>query len=256
VGFPQAAGRLHNANVVPTGTPVRAVFQPRDAVECRVALGLDPARPVLLVMGGSQGAAGINELVAGSLPLLVGRLPQLQLIHLCGPADVTKARSACVSCGIRGVVHAFFGGMELALGAATVAVSRAGASSLAELAAMRVPSILIPYPSATDNHQFHNARAFEQVGAARLMEQSGATPEALVGLLAELVERPSRREAMQVALAGCHAPAAADQIAEHILRAVFQQAGGCVDRVESPGKPGRPGEPGRCGAERQRVSIA
>ena len=61
--------------------------------------------------------------------------------------------------------------MDLALGAANVAISRAGASSLAEIAAMRLPSLLIPFPAAADNHQFHNARAFETTGAARLLEQ-------------------------------------------------------------------------------------
>ena len=85
VGFPTAAVRLHNRNVTVTGTPVRPGFEAREAGTCRVALGLDPARPVLLVMGGSQGASGINELVLQSLPLLASRMPDLQWFHLTGP---------------------------------------------------------------------------------------------------------------------------------------------------------------------------
>jgi hypothetical protein len=118
--------------------------------------------------------------------------------------------------------------MEVALGAATVAVSRAGASSLAELAAMRVPAVLVPYPAATDNHQFHNARAFEATGAARLLEQQSATPETLVQLLLDLVEKPAVRGKIQTALAQWHAPHAAEQIAEAMLEPAGAGAGkGC-----------------------------
>src|SRR5215468_9980863 len=70
VGFPSTATLLHNRNVTVTGTPVRPQFQPGDAEACRAALGFDPARPLVLVMGGSQGASGINELVVLALPLL------------------------------------------------------------------------------------------------------------------------------------------------------------------------------------------
>ena len=114
------------------------------------------------------------------------------------------------------------------MGAATVAVSRAGASSLAELAAMRVPAVLVPYPAATDNHQFHNARAFEATGAARLLEQQSATPETLVQLLLDVVEKPAVHEKMQDALAQWHAPHAAEQIAEAMLAPAGAGAGeGC-----------------------------
>ena len=121
---------------------------------------------------------------------------------------------------LKAVVHPFFAGMELALGAATVAVCRAGASSLAELAAMRVPAVLVPYPAATDNHQFFNARAFEATGAARLLEQKTATPEMLVQLLSDLIEKPAVRERMQSALVQWHAPHAAEQIADAMLAAL------------------------------------
>jgi UDP-N-acetylglucosamine--N-acetylmuramyl-(pentapeptide) pyrophosphoryl-undecaprenol N-acetylglucosamine transferase len=228
VGFPTAAGRLHNPNVTVTGTPVRPQFHTRAAADCRAEIGFDPARPVLLVMGGSQGASGINELVLQSLPLLARRAPEWQWFHLTGPGDAAKVSRAYTALKLRAVVHPFFAGMELALGAATVAVSRAGASSLAELAAMRVPAVLVPYPAATDNHQFHNARAFEASGAARLLEQPNATPETLVQLLLDMVEKPAVREKMQTALAQWHAPHAAELIAEAMLAPAGAGAGeGC-----------------------------
>jgi len=110
--------------------------------------------------------------------------------------------------------------MDLALGAATVSVSRSGASSLAEIAAMRLPSLLVPYPTAADNHQFINARAFEKTGAAKLLEQKNSTPEKVAALLRELVEDSTLREKMQSALVQWHAPTAAGQIAENILQAI------------------------------------
>ena len=114
--------------------------------------------------------------------------------------------------------------MDLALGAATVAVSRAGASSLAEIAAMRLPTLLVPFPAAADNHQFHNARAFETTGAARLLEQKNATPERVAAILRELVENEAARMSMQTALAQWHAPKAAEQIAENILSACWSSS--------------------------------
>ena len=240
VGFPSAPRRLHTRQVTVSGTPVRSQFQPRSAADCRAALGLDPARPVVLVMGGSQGAAGINSLVAKSLPLLRGDSRRWQWFHLAGGDQVDATRRAYADASVDAVVHPFFAAMELALGAATVAISRAGASSLAELAALRVPAVLIPYPTATDNHQWHNAHAFESVGAARLLEQKTATPEKLIACLDELVTGNQARERMKTALAPWHTPGAASDIAEAILDACARRAalrGG----VSAP-KVGPPGE--------------
>src|SRR2546426_12656751 len=160
-------------------------------------------------MGGSQGDSAINELVIQSLPFFSRLAPTVQWLHLTGQNDIAKVREAYKGAGLRACVHSFFAEMELALGAASVAVSRAGASSLAELAAMRVPAVLIPYPLATDNHQLYNARAFEQTGAACLLEQKLATPEALMEQLAQLIENTGEREKMQQALAQWHSPRAA-----------------------------------------------
>jgi UDP-N-acetylglucosamine--N-acetylmuramyl-(pentapeptide) pyrophosphoryl-undecaprenol N-acetylglucosamine transferase len=226
VGFPQAARRLHNSSVVLTGTPVRPGFLAMDAPSCRVALGLEPARPVLLVMGGSQGASAINELLIRSLPLLLTHLPELQYIHLTGSADADQVRSAYTAHRCRAVVRPFLTEMEYALGAASVAVSRAGASSLAEFAAMQVPAILIPYPHAADNHQLHNARAWVGTHAARMLEQSQAHPERLVPLVTELVLDQNAATEMRTALRQWHTPRAAQHIAERMLTACGLPADG------------------------------
>ena len=221
VGFGEAAPRLHARSAKITGTPVRAEFKPADAAACRQALGLDPKRPVLLVTGGSQGASGLNQLVIEALPLLAKKLPELQLFHLAGPSDADKVGKVAQAAGIKAVVHPFYAKMHLALGAASVAVSRAGASSLAELAAMRVPAILVPYPAATDNHQHYNALAFEKTGAACLLEQERATPELLASKVTELVRNTSAAANMREALDKWHAPRAAEQIAESMMRLII-----------------------------------
>jgi UDP-N-acetylglucosamine--N-acetylmuramyl-(pentapeptide) pyrophosphoryl-undecaprenol N-acetylglucosamine transferase len=113
--------------------------------------------------------------------------------------------------------------MDLALGAATACVSRSGASSLAEIAAMRLPSALVPLPTSADGHQLTNALAFEKTGAAKLLEQN-STPEKVAAILAELVGDEAVRSKMQSALAQWHAPGAAAVIAENILAAINQKA--------------------------------
>jgi UDP-N-acetylglucosamine--N-acetylmuramyl-(pentapeptide) pyrophosphoryl-undecaprenol N-acetylglucosamine transferase len=224
VGFPQASAKLHTRNAVVTGTPVRPKFQPRHPGPCRVALGLEADRPTILVMGGSQGASGINDLIIKALPFFAKRDPQPQFFHLSGPADVEKVRQAYAEKNLRAVVHGFFGEMELALGAATVTVSRSGASSLAEIAAVRVPSVLIPFPAATDNHQFFNATAFRETGAAQLLDQKSTAPEIAAPVILNLIANATAREQMQSALGKWHAPQAAEQIAETMLKLIAHGA--------------------------------
>jgi len=220
VGFPAAARRLRCDTVQVTGTPVRPQFHAMDSAACRVAFGLDPRRPVLLVVGGSQGARAVNQLMSQSLPLFSTELPDLQILHLTGPTDFDRLRPAYATLKLKAVVRPFLTEMELALGAATVAVSRAGASSLAELAMMRVPAVLIPFPEAADNHQFYNAWALVESGAARMLEQEKATPEILVDMLRGLIEKPEQSAAMKAALAKWHQPHAAALIARPILQAI------------------------------------
>jgi UDP-N-acetylglucosamine--N-acetylmuramyl-(pentapeptide) pyrophosphoryl-undecaprenol N-acetylglucosamine transferase len=220
VGFPEAAARLRTRKVSVTGTPVRPQFQPRNPAECRVALGLDPNRPTILVMGGSQGASGLNEMVLSALSLLADH--KWQWLHLTGANDFEKVKAGYAARGLKAIVKPFLAEMDMALGAATISVSRSGASSLAEIAAMRLPSLLVPYPKAADNHQFFNARAFETTGAARVLEQKDSMPEKVAELLHELVEDSAARVKIQIALAQWHAPKAAEQIAGIILEAIAQ----------------------------------
>lgn len=245
IGFPAAAARLHTRNVTVTGTPVRSQIHPRDAAHSRAALGLDPDRPVIVVMGGSQGARGVNDLVLAALPMLAEALPATQWFHLTGPADIGSVQRTYADLHLQAKVHAFFSDMELVLAAATVAISRAGASSLAEFAALRLPAILIPFPFATDDHQTSNARAFAATGAALLLEQGTATPQSLAHLVGDLVADTVVRHEMRSALAQWHSPRAAEEIADALLHTVGAEPSpvqvprkdGSVNRKGQNGKP-------------------
>ena len=221
VGFPDATGRLGAKEVVVSGTPVRAEFQPADPALCRARLGLDPHRPTILVMGGSQGASGVNRMILSVLPRLSNR--PWQWLHLTGTADFEAVKAAYAGYGGKFLVKPFLAEMELALGAATVAVSRSGASSLAEIAAMRLPALLIPYPTAADNHQFYNALAFVRTGAAQMLEQKDSTPERCLARLEDLVDNEQTRAGLRSGLFQWHSPRAAEVIADGIMQALLRK---------------------------------
>jgi UDP-N-acetylglucosamine--N-acetylmuramyl-(pentapeptide) pyrophosphoryl-undecaprenol N-acetylglucosamine transferase len=216
VFFPETSKRLRLEEITITGMPVRSQFQPLAPASCRMALGLDSRRPVVLVMGGSQGAQGINDLMIETLPLLA-EAPDYQYLHLTGVNDVERVRAAYRELKLKAIVRPFLTEMELALGAASMAISRSGASSLAELAAMRLPAVLVPYPAAVDNHQYYNALAFVNSGAARMLEQKTATPQALKNLIVELAGHDTTRNEMAVALAKWHYPNSAALVAKRMF---------------------------------------
>jgi UDP-N-acetylglucosamine--N-acetylmuramyl-(pentapeptide) pyrophosphoryl-undecaprenol N-acetylglucosamine transferase len=218
VGFSEAGNQLKTRRITVTGTPVREQFQSVITETCRRVMGLQPDRPTLLIMGGSQGARGVNELAMSALPALREQRSDLQFLWLAGNQDVARVREFCRAGGHPVVVRKFLPEMELAYGAATVAVARSGASTLSELAAMRVPSILIPLPGSADNHQHHNALNFEQTGAARLLKQGTATPEKFGDWVDGLIADEAARAAMQVALEQWHHRDAAAVIASNILQ--------------------------------------
>lgn len=217
LGFEAAQHALPTLPVTLTGTPVRAEFQARDRARAWAGLNLTPNRPLLLVMGGSQGASGINRCVVDSLDLLARQCPLLQYVHLTGEQDCESVRAAYASRNLSAIVEPFSARMPNLMAAATSAISRSGASSLAELAAMRLPSILIPYPAATDNHQVLNGQNYANTGAAIMIEQHKARPAELVQLITRLTFDDSIRSSMQKALENWHAPGAAARIAGAIL---------------------------------------
>jgi UDP-N-acetylglucosamine--N-acetylmuramyl-(pentapeptide) pyrophosphoryl-undecaprenol N-acetylglucosamine transferase len=189
----------HPERGVVTGNPVREAVLQADAARGRAAFGLDPGATVVLVFGGSRGAQHLNEtLVRIARELLV--VPSLQVLHVAGRIEAASvADRIAVEIGAdnsRYRVVDYIDAMGDAIAAADVVVSRAGATSIAELTAIGRAAILVPYPYATDDHQTLNAKAMEAGGGAVAVSDSELDGDVLMRTLIGLVQDAERREEM------------------------------------------------------------
>jgi UDP-N-acetylglucosamine--N-acetylmuramyl-(pentapeptide) pyrophosphoryl-undecaprenol N-acetylglucosamine transferase len=196
LGFKECAPFFPKAHTEVTGTPIRTELKPLDRQVARQRLGLRTDLPTLLVMGGSQGASGINQAIIKSLPFLHGA--PLQVIHLSGVRDERLVADNYGREKIPAYISAFHHRMEEVYSAADLLVARAGAASLAEFAAFSLPSILIPFPYAADDHQTRNAEIYARAQAAVLVKESEITGELLARKIRELIESPERIRNMSV----------------------------------------------------------
>lgn len=214
LGFADCAEYFPGREVRVTGTPIRGelVADVPAKARARRVLGLDPDAPVVLVMGGSQGAAGINTSLAGAAGHLRGG--GLQIVHLSGERDAARLEKAYRDAGLSAVVLPFCDRMQDVYAAADLAVSRSGAASLTELAWFGLPSVLIPYPYAAEDHQTANARIFERAGAARLVPESEASGASLAALLKSLIAPGASLELMAAAAKSLAPHDAAKRVAD------------------------------------------
>lgn len=199
---PVVTGRLRLAEVV--GPPIRReAVASLDAAGCRQAIGLRPELPVLLVTGASQGSTSINRLMPRWLRRDAGLLADWQVLHLTGGGEEELLRQAYADAGVEAKVVAFQHPMALAWGAASLAISRAGASSVAEIHANAVPSVLVPYPHHRDRHQWLNAAPLVEMGGAVVAEDR-IDPDANLATIADaaawLLQDASRRRRMSEVL--------------------------------------------------------
>jgi UDP-N-acetylglucosamine--N-acetylmuramyl-(pentapeptide) pyrophosphoryl-undecaprenol N-acetylglucosamine transferase len=202
LGFEECAQYFPKKETRVTGTPVRSALRTaaKESKEDPLAFfGLKPGRPVLLVVGGSQGAQGLNRAVTQSLAELDAL--GIQILHITGPSDYQEVRDAYQGkpIALRSHVAAFCHRMELAYRAADIALARSGASTLAELAFFGVPSILVPFPFAADDHQTKNALIFAEAGAALQVAQNDLSSEKLTDVVRDLLKNGKKREAMKKA---------------------------------------------------------
>ncbi|MEI8234467.1 MAG: undecaprenyldiphospho-muramoylpentapeptide beta-N-acetylglucosaminyltransferase [Verrucomicrobiota bacterium] len=217
LGFAECQRYFPRAHCEVTGTPIRRSLSrrlPRE--EALAAFGLQPGTPTLLIMGGSQGAHGINE--AARAAASGGGLAGIQVIHLTGAGGAPAMEQAYRAAGVRAHVAPFCHQMEAAYSAADLAVARSGAASLSELSHFALPSLLIPYPAAAENHQQFNAEIFARAGAAALLKESQTTGEALASAIRKLIQDPARLQIMAKACGSLAPRDAAICVADTIER--------------------------------------
>jgi len=206
-----------------TGNPVRprilAVATDREALSATAfaELGLEAGRRTVVVFGGSLGALHLDRATVGAARLLSGR-GDLQILLIAGEEHVEAVRRGLPERSALLVrLLGYLDRMELAYAAADLVVSRAGATTVAELAACGLPAILVPYPYATANHQEANARALQRAGGASLLLDDQLDADALVTRLLGLVDHDERLAAMGERSAAFGTPDAARRVADLVL---------------------------------------
>jgi UDP-N-acetylglucosamine--N-acetylmuramyl-(pentapeptide) pyrophosphoryl-undecaprenol N-acetylglucosamine transferase len=211
VTFPRAAEYLSGAETV--GMPTRAEFFGASREEALRGLGLEP--PVVVIFGGSGGALKLNlaavEAFRGGTPYTV--------VQVAGRRDYGRLSTE----NPRHVILEYADDIWRHLAAADVVVSRAGAGSLFDIAAVGRAAVLVPFPFATGDHQLHNARYFTERGAAELMMDSQVTAGSLRRRVEDLLNDDERREALARGMAALATPGAADDVARRLLRAAEKE---------------------------------
>jgi UDP-N-acetylglucosamine--N-acetylmuramyl-(pentapeptide) pyrophosphoryl-undecaprenol N-acetylglucosamine transferase len=220
LSFPDTRGDYPRERAAFVGNPVRPEFvMPPSREEACAAFQLDPGKPVVLVCGGSQGARQINEAVEARLDDWLAQ--GIQLIWATGQGEIDGLRKRTDGVGGTLRLHAFLDNMVAACVAADLVVGRSGASTTAELAVLGKPSILVPYPLATDNHQAQNAAAFEEAGAGRVIVDAECTGDTLYDAVSEMLGNRAALSQMGHAARTLARPVAADAISEGIMMLVF-----------------------------------
>ena len=205
-------------SVVLTGNPVRLSVRSASRAEGRAVFGVDEGETMLLVFGGSLGAAHINEGVCRLKDELLSR-EGLVVVHSTGADGFDQTVSALALTPeeqLRWRVMPYISNMGQALAAADLVLSRAGASSIAEIAALSVPSLLVPYPHATADHQTTNARFLSGAGAAGLAPAGKIDAPVGADEVLGLVDDAARRDAMRAAARGLGQTSAAAALADEV----------------------------------------
>ena len=209
VGFAESVAFFPAGRAVHTGNPVRAdLLRPRPPRD----------RPGLLVFGGSGGAHRVNEATVDALQALGPVARGLHIVHQTGAADLETIRARYAAIGVTVRVEPFITDMGAAYAAADLVIGRAGAMTCAEVTAVGLPAILVPYPYAADDHQRRNAEVLVRAGAAEMIPDAELTGARLAASLRSLLDDAGRRTAMAAHARALGRPDAAQQVADECLR--------------------------------------
>jgi len=199
----------------------------RDPAEARGTLGLEPHRPTLLVVGGSQGSLALNRAVTGLVREAAGD-PGYQVLWSTGPRHLAGVEASLTETGGTSWVHAtgYIDDMPSALAAADLAVSRAGAMATSEFLAWGLPAVLVPLPTAAADHQTRNAQALEEAGCAVHLPEADLDGPLLGRRVQELMADPEARARMSRSATERGRPEAAREIAEALATLLPSPGGG------------------------------
>jgi len=213
--FERSNRYLWARRVLVLGNPIRReVVQAAQRPATAAAGPAGASSKTVLVLGGSQGAHAINQLVVGALDELGPLREAVWFIHQTGEADAAWVRQAYDRRGVGGRIEPFIHEMGEVYAQSELVISRAGATTIAELTACGKPAVLIPLPHAAHQHQHENARLLESAGAAVMREQGELTGRRLAELLSALLGDPARLQAMAEASRALGRPDAAGTIVE------------------------------------------
>lgn len=207
-----------------TGNPVRQRVMQATREEGRAMLGVPQDAQMLLVFGGSLGARHINQVVAELKDELLSR-DNLYMVHIAGPkelAAVEDALSLTETEKERYKLMDYQDNMAETLAAADMILSRAGATSLAEISARAIPALLIPFPYAAEDHQTKNAQEYVDAGAAFLLPDNQLDSPAFAEKLFTLIDDKQARDAMHEAALGFNTGDAAENLADVVLASVYK----------------------------------
>ena len=222
VGCEGALNHFPLGKTVYTGNPIRSEVLQGTREEGLKYFNFDDDKPVVLISGGSRGARSINRAMVDVI-VNAANNPTAQYLHVTGKGEYDDVISRIKESGIeletlRHIrVEPYLYNMPQAMAMADLAVFRAGATGLAELTARGIPSILIPYPYAAENHQEYNARELVDAGAAKMILNADLNSEILQKTINELLNNPDELKSMSAASLNLGRPKAAEEIASMIL---------------------------------------
>ena len=201
-----------------TGIPIRKNIVKNKTGIAGNSLGLVAQKKTLLVMGGSQGSQAINKVMIQCVPRLKTLIPDLQIIHLTGKNGYGEVKDAYDKTGICAFVSEFFDDIGVAYELADLVICRAGANTIAEISAVGIPAIIIPYPHATDNHQYWNGYELAKKGGALIIEQEKLKSERLIELISDLLMDEEKLNDMRKINKSLSKPFAAARIVDKIFQ--------------------------------------
>ncbi|MEB2307826.1 MAG: undecaprenyldiphospho-muramoylpentapeptide beta-N-acetylglucosaminyltransferase [Candidatus Brocadiaceae bacterium] len=203
-----------------TGTPIRKDILSSKKMRSVEKFGLSASKKTILITGGSQGAQAINETFLRCLPKLESLHNDLQIIHCTGEYGYETAKAAYKQTKIEAFVCSYLDDMGAAFSMADIILCRAGATTIAEITALGIPAILIPYPYAADNHQYWNAMELVSNGGGYLLQQLDVTPEKIMELIADILDNEEKYDRMRMLNKRMGIPNASSNVVDNICRLI------------------------------------